>query len=239
MDEFSYYNIFETKGIEYLAIIAFFAALIPFWIILNKQVKITKQLTKVLGVLSMNNLRIPQGVFYSRNHTWTHLEKSGIAKVGLDDLLQHITGEITINTLKQPGDNIKKGELLTEIDNQGKKLKILSPISGKIMGANPLLNKSPEMLNEDPYGKAWIYKIQPSNWVAETHAYYLAEEATNWSAQELTRFKDFMASSLEKYAPDPSMVILQDGGELSDNPLAELPNELWQDFQKDFLDRID
>ncbi|PIY03114.1 MAG: hypothetical protein COZ21_10625, partial [Bacteroidetes bacterium CG_4_10_14_3_um_filter_31_20] len=70
MDGFSYFNIFETKGIEYLAIIAFLALLIPFWVVLNKQVKITKQIQNALGILSANILRIPQGLFYSKNHTW-------------------------------------------------------------------------------------------------------------------------------------------------------------------------
>lgn len=46
MDGFSYHNIFETKGLEYLAIVVFFAILIPFWMILNKQVKISKEIQK-------------------------------------------------------------------------------------------------------------------------------------------------------------------------------------------------
>jgi len=63
----------------------------------------------------------------------------------------------------------------------------------------------------------------------------LAEEATNWSEKEIERFKDFLATSVERYAQDPSMVVLQDGGELIDHPLSELPGEVWQDFQHRFL----
>ena len=235
MDGFSYFNIFETKGIEYLVIIAFFAILIPFWIVLNKQVKITKQIQKVIGILSASVLRIPQGLFYSKNHTWTHLEISGAAKVGLDDLLQHITGEVKFSNLKNPGEMINKGDLLTEIEKDGKKLKIFAPISGKILKTNSILNESPEILNPDPYGKGWIYKIKPSNWIAETNSYYLAEEATNWATKELERFKDFLAVSMKKYSPELSIITMQDGGELRDNTLSELPNEVWQDFQKEFL----
>ena len=138
MDGFSYTNIFETKGIEYLAILAFFAILIPFWIVLNKQVKISKQIQKIIGILSANILKIPQGLFFSKNHTWTHLERSGSASVGLDDLLLHITGTVKFNQLKNPGDMIRKGDLLTEIDQKGKILRIFSPISGKILAVNAL-----------------------------------------------------------------------------------------------------
>jgi len=235
MDGFSYTNIFETKGIEYIAILVFFAILIPFWIILNKQVTISRQIKKIIGILSANVLKIPQGLFFSKNHTWTHLERSGSASVGLDDLLLHITGTVKFNQLKNPGEMIHKGDLLTEIDQKGKILRIVSPISGKIIATNSLLMADPQLTNEDPYGKGWIYKIKPSDWIAETNSYYLAEEATNWSKMELVRFKDFVALSMEKYGTNP-FTVLQDGGELSDNILSELPNEVWQDFQQEFLD---
>jgi glycine cleavage system H protein len=235
MDGFSYTNIFETKGIEYLAIIAFFVILIPFWILLNKQVVISKQIRKIIGTLSASVLKIPQGLFFSKNHTWTHLERSGSAKVGLDDLLFHITGKVNVNHLKNTGDMISKGDLLTELDQSGKTLRIFSPISGKILASNALLKDNPQLSSEDPYGKGWIYKIKPTNWIEETSTCYLAEEATQWSKTELERFKDFMAHSVGKYGANPSLMVLQDGGELCDNVLSELPDEIWQDFQQEFL----
>jgi glycine cleavage system H protein len=235
MDGFSYTDIFETKGIEYLAIIAFFIILIPFWILLNKQIIISKQIKRIMGILSASVLKIPQGLFFSKNHTWTHLERSGSAAVGLDDLLLHITGTVNFNYLRNPGDIILKGDLLTEIDQRGKILRIFSPISGKILASNTLLMQNPQLSSEDPYGKGWIYKIKPTNWVAETHSYYLAEEATQWSKKELERFKDFMAVSVEKYGANPSLTVLQDGGELCDNVLSEMPTEIWKDFQQEFL----
>jgi glycine cleavage system H protein len=235
MDGFSYNNIFETKGMEYLIIIAFLVMIIPFWIIINRRTKISGQIKTALGILSANILNVPQGLFYSKNHTWSYLEKSGTARVGLDDLLLHITGEVKFKSLKSPGENIKKGDLMAEIDQNGKQLKIFSPVSGKITDTNSILNENPGLLNVDPYNKGWIYKIKPSGWVSETNSYYLAEEATAWTRKELIRFKDFLAETMNKYSPETSMVILQDGGELSDKPLSELPDEVWQDFQKSFL----
>jgi glycine cleavage system H protein len=235
MEGFSYSDIFATKGLEYLIIIAFLVLLIPFWIVLNKQVKITRQIQKALGTLSANILRIPQGLFFSRNHAWMFMEKSGIASVGLDDLLLHITGKIKFNNLKKPGETINKGDLLTEIDQNGKLLRIFSPVSGKIMETNPMLDENPGMLNEDPYGKGWIYKVKPSNWMTEVKSCYFADEATNWSEKELVRFKDFLAGTMKNYSPESSMVILQDGGELCDHTLSALPDETWREFQKEFL----
>ncbi len=237
MDGFTYINIFETKGIEYLAIAVFFVILIPFWLILNREVKSKKQLQESLGILTSNSLKIPQGILFSRYHTWAHLEMTGVAKIGLDDLLLHITGKVRFNSLKYAGDKVKKGDLLAEINQKGKILKIYSPISGEIMEINSELAKTPELLNEDSYGKGWLYEIKPISWIADTNSYYMAEDATSWATQELERFKDFLASSIGKYSSMPGNVVLQDGGELADQPLSELPNEIWEEFQQDFLSK--
>jgi glycine cleavage system H protein len=235
MEEFSYNNIFDTKGIEYLIIIGFLFLIIPFWIFINRQAKVKMNLKKAIGILSDNILRIPRGLFYSRNHTWAHLQKSGNATVGLDDFLLHITGEVRFNNLKKPGDFIKKGELMAVVLQDSKTLNINSPLSGRIIDLNSILNESPEVLNDDPYGEGWVYEIKPVDWIGETSSYYLADEAVAWSKKELLRFKDFMAESINKHSPETTMMILQDGGELCDRPLSELPDEVWQDFQKTFL----
>jgi glycine cleavage system H protein len=235
MDGFSYYNIFETKGLEYIIIISFLILIIPFWIIINKKASVKKQFQKALGILSSGLLRIPQGIFYSKNHTWTYLEKSGNAAVGLDDLLLHITGEVKFRHLHTSGNLIKKGEPLADLEQNGKILHINSPISGTVIAVNEALYDNNELVNEDPYGKGWVYRIKPSAWISETSSYYLADNAITWAKSELDRFKDFLSYSLKKYNPETSMVILQDGGELCDKPLSELPDEVWQDFQKSFL----
>jgi glycine cleavage system H protein len=235
MDGFTYHNIFETKGIEYLAILAFFAILIPFWLLLNRQIKIKNQIKKSTGILNINSLNIPQGLFFSKYHIWSHLGVSGVARVGLDDLLLHMVGEVKFTGIKEQGERIKKGELIAKIDHKGKTLNLYSPISGEILEANPVLNSNPGLLNDDPYVKGWMYKIKPVSWTADTYSYYLAEDATLFSRQELDKFKEFISTSLGKYSPAPSMQVLQDGGELLDQPLSELPNDAWMDFQEDFL----
>jgi glycine cleavage system H protein len=235
MEGFTYTDIFETKGIEYLIIIAFLILLIPFWIIVNKQSTLVKRVHKALGVITANVFRIPQGLFYSKNHTWAYLEKSGNAKVGLDDFLLQVVGNVRVSQLKSTGEKIIKGELLAEIWQNNKKLKVFSPISGEIVKSNTMVSEIPEILNDDPYGKGWIYSVKPSDWKAETTSYFLAWEATNWLTMELNRFKDFLAISLPKYSPNPSMIAFQEGGELRQNILSELDSKIWEDFQETFL----
>jgi glycine cleavage system H protein len=236
MDGFSYNNIFETKGIEYIIIIAFLLMIIPFWIVINRQVSLKSQIRNAIGILSEGILRIPKGLLFNKNHTWVHLGKSGVAEVGIDDFLLHVTGELKFTGLKEPGSFIRKGEVLATADHNGKILKIYSPISGTVDKINALLTETPAAINDDPYEKGWICKINPQGWTEETGSYFLADEALAWTKAELQRFKDFLAGSVRKYSPEASMVLLQDGGELCDRPLSDLPDEVWHDFQKSFLD---
>ncbi len=236
MEGFTYTDIFETKALEYLIIIVFFMLLVPFWFVITQPGKTLKRMQSSVNVLTAGILRIPEGLFFSKNHTWAHLEKSGEAKIGIDDFLTHVVGNMKINQLKQPGENVKKGELLAEIVQDGKRLKLHSPVSGKIMDSNSIVAENSEILIDDPYEKGWIYAIEPGNWKAETSDFYLAEEASVWINQELIRFKDFLNASLARYSSQPAMVILQEGGELKADPLDNLQPEIWSDFQKEFLD---
>ncbi|MBK9390425.1 MAG: glycine cleavage system protein H [Bacteroidetes bacterium] len=235
MDGFTYTNIFETKGIEYLIIIAFLLLIIPFWLAINRKSALSKQISKTLGVLTAAILKIPEGLYFNRNHTWTFLEKNGTAKIGVDDFLLHVTGEVRMNPIFKAGDLIKKGDLIMMADNAGKVLRIYSPVSGLVMSTNPLCEANPVTVMDDPYGKGWVYKVKPSNWKAETSSLYIAGEAVDWTKMELEKFKDFLAGSMKKHTPEMSMVALQDGGEIIDRPLAEMPEEVWQDFQNSFL----
>lgn len=238
MDGFTYTDIFDTKGVEYLIIIGFLVLIIPFWILLNKPLQLKNTFRRAFGVLSESVLRIPQGLFYSKNHTWTQLEKTGYAKIGLDDLLMHITGPVEVTKYLPLGEKICKGDVIAEIDQDGRRLRIASPISGEVQSINVDLMKNTQLLNEDPYGKGWIYKIKPMQWVADTSSCYLAEEATKWTKQELARFKDFMAMTIQKHSQQTAIAMMQEGGELIDNPLSGMPGDVWKAFQTEFLDRI-
>lgn len=236
MEGFSYTNIFETKGIEYLIIISFLLVITPFWLFVSKENKVSKKIQNALNVLTASIIKIPQGLFFSKNHTWLHLEKTGLAKIGLNDFLLKIIGDVQVNEMKTPGELVQKGDLIAEINQNGKRLKVFSPISGEIVDSNFFLIEKPGLLNDDPYGKGWFYKVKPTNWAADTSTCYLAEDATSWITKELNRFKDFLSISVGKYSLEPALVTLQEGGELQINPLAEMQLEIWDDFQKEFLD---
>jgi glycine cleavage system H protein len=239
MDGFTYINIFETKGIEYIIIIFFMCLLIPFWLFINKPMKVKEQVIKAFSVLTAGVLRIPRGLYFSKNHTWLHLEKSGTAKIGIDDFLLRMVGKIKMNLLKSTGDKVKKGEIMAEIVQDGKLLKLFSPVSGEIIRVNSVISKNSEILTSDPYGEGWIYTIAPLNWKAETSGFFVAEDAVIWIANEIQRVKDFLNVELAKKSETAPLVVYQEGGELHVNPMEGLMPEIWNGFQKEFLNHTD
>lgn len=235
MEGFSYHNIFDTKGIEYLVVIAFLLLMIPFGMALNRKPVIRQKLQKAIGIFSVSFLNIPRGIFYTRNHTWAYMEKSGTARIGVDDFLLRITGNAGIRLLRDAGQPIRKGELLAEIGQNGKSLQILSPVSGEIVGFNPELRLNPGLPHDDPYGKGWIFDIKPSDWQGEISSFYLADGAIQWLKKEFERYRDFLSVHIRNYQTESTHVVLQDGGEITENSLADFPAEVWKGFQNEFL----
>lgn len=234
--EFYHYDIFETKGLEYIVTIAFFALLIPLWFILKNRETIKKGIRKTLSVINPRRLSIPKGIFHSPNHTWAFLEKSGNAIIGLDEFLLSVTGPVTVTPLVGKGVEVKQGDIIAKVFHNDRQLKVHSPLSGTVQLTNYQHAEDASTLMSDPYGDGWILEIRPSNWIAETQQYYLADDVISWSIMELSRLKDFFANIRVKDSIFPSGLVLQDGGELREHFLAELSDGAWEEFQNEFLE---
>ncbi|MBV5314197.1 MAG: hypothetical protein JZU47_12925 [Prolixibacteraceae bacterium] len=183
-----------------------------------------------------NSILAPKGIYFDKSHTWAFMQQDGNVKVGLDDFLQHVTGSITRIKMKEAGEKIRKGEKILTIIQNGKQLNISSPISGIIREQNQNLATNSSILNAAPYAEGWVYLIEPKNWLREIQFLFMAEKYKEWLQDEFIRLKDFFAASIRSNTNVYAHVILQDGGELADNVLADLGPEVWEDFQNKFID---
>ncbi len=237
MEGFTYTNLFETKGIEYIIVILFLLLLIPFWLLVSGKSNAVQHLQEGIRVLAAHLLRVPKGLFFSRNHTWLYLEKSGQAKIGLDDFLQNVLGEITVQPLKSAGDVVQKGEVLALIEQEGKQLHVLSPLSGEIVGVNASVVERRGALSDEAFEEGWLYALVPANWQKETSNFLLGADAVRWFSDEINRLKDFLNIKLTRQAGLEPLVVFQEGGELQVDPLAELDAGIWNEFQNEFLEQ--
>jgi glycine cleavage system H lipoate-binding protein/ABC-type phosphate transport system substrate-binding protein len=201
-----------------------------------KKLNVIDEEIEITSAFDENSIFAPKGLYFDKSHTWAFMEKDGNAKIGLDDFLQHVTGSITRIKMKEPGEKIRKGEKILTIMQNGKQLNISSPISGIIKEQNQILANNSTLLNSAPYSEGWIYLIEPKNWLREIQFLFMSEKYKEWLQDEFVRLKDFLANSIRSNKTVYSHIILQDGGELSDNVLADLGPEVWEDFQTNFID---
>jgi glycine cleavage system H lipoate-binding protein len=201
----------------------------------NKKSRISAITTVLSKVFNEETIMIPKGMYYDKTHTWAFMEKNGLVKIGIDDFLLHITGSFTRIKMKNHGDKIVKGEALFSIIQNGKQLTINAPISGNIRSINDQLNEDASLISTSNFNEGWIYAIEPTNWVREIQFLFIAENYKEWLKNEFLRLKDFFANIRLANNAEYTTIILQDGGELKDNILAELGPEVWEDFQSKFI----
>ncbi|MFH1852220.1 MAG: hypothetical protein ABIA75_07745 [Candidatus Neomarinimicrobiota bacterium] len=237
MENFVHTNIFATKGIEYLIVIGFLLLVIPFWRYLNSPVRLSPVLgfSTIQAAVKRITGSIPEGVFLDPTHSWAFLESSGMARVGVDTFLLSATGPVNYRELRNPGDSISRGDVISLLEQDGKQLKIYSPISGVVGQRNRKLSRSFES-NENFYSQGWLYMIKPDNWKHEVGKLLFAKKAEEWIKSEFDRLKDFFAFSTSKYGYNPELIVLQDGGALVDQALEQMPADIWAEFQTEFID---
>jgi glycine cleavage system H protein len=235
MNHVFYTGLFDTKGMEYIIVIAFLLVLIPFWVYINNSKKVAQSINRTIGSLTDRIFNLPQGIYFSKTHTWAFMEKSGVAKVGLNDFLASIIGKVKINLLKNPGETVDKGEMLAEMQQGNKRLMIVSPVSGTVMQINERLKDYPELINHSNYETGWLYGVKPNHWKNDINSFLLAENATRWILEEVNRFKDFLAVTLVGKSKELDLIAYQEGGELREKMMADLDEKVWNEFQKSFL----
>jgi glycine cleavage system H lipoate-binding protein/ABC-type phosphate transport system substrate-binding protein len=189
------------------------------------------------GFINGDSITLPGGMYFDKTHTWAFMEKEGKLRIGIDDFLQHITGTFTRVSMKSPGEKIKKNEHLVTLIHEGKQLSLYSPVSGTIAAINASIEENPSLINTSPYDQGWLYMIEPSNWLREVSFLHMAEKHMAWLKSEFARLKDFLATKLQAGQMVNQGIVLQEGGRLKDHVLADLDPEIWEDFQKCFIDR--
>lgn len=105
----------------------------------------------------------PEELKYSKTHEWVKLEPDNQAVIGITDFAQHELGDIVYLELPEADDTIEKDSALGVIESTKATEDIYSPLSGAVIEVNAPLIDSPELMNSDPYGDAWLIRIELTN----------------------------------------------------------------------------
>ena len=103
-------------------------------------------------------MKFPEELLYTDTHEWVKNEGNQVT-VGLTDYAQSQLKDIVYVELPEIGSGFKKGESIGVVESVKTAADLFSPVSGKVTETNMTLRDSPQFINEDPYGKGWILKM--------------------------------------------------------------------------------
>ncbi|MCX6947088.1 MAG: glycine cleavage system protein GcvH [Verrucomicrobia bacterium] len=107
-------------------------------------------------------MNTPTDLLYAKSHEWLRLEKEQ-ATVGITDHAQSALSDVVFVELPKAGRVVKAGEVIATVESVKAASDIYSPVAGTVVESNSTLSSDPGMINREPYGQGWLFKIQPEN----------------------------------------------------------------------------
>ena len=95
---------------------------------------------------------------------WVESQGNGQVRIGLTDYLQQLNGDVAFVHVKPVGTELAVGDEVAEVETIKANVSLYSPISGTVVEINADLDLSPEIVNQEPYGKGWLAVIEATNW---------------------------------------------------------------------------
>jgi glycine cleavage system H protein len=104
---------------------------------------------------------VPDDLRYTKEHEWVRVD-GGRLLVGITDFAQDQLGDVVFVGLPDSGTEVNAGQPLGEVESTKSVSDVYSPVSGTVLEKNAEVEQSPELINQDPYGKGWLVAIEGS-----------------------------------------------------------------------------
>ena len=104
-------------------------------------------------------MNVPDDLRYAKSHEWLRADGT----VGITDHAQHELTDVVFVDLPAVGKVVKAGEVVCVVESVKAASDIYAPASGKVVAANAGLTANPALVNTDPYGEGWMFKLELSN----------------------------------------------------------------------------
>jgi glycine cleavage system H protein len=130
----------------------------------------------------------PDDLYYHKEHFWAKVEGNRVI-VGTTDFAQKLAGQIVYVELPSVGKVIEQGRPCGSMESGKWVGRIYAPVSGKVESSNEELEDSPELINDSPYEKGWMFKVNPSNLQEEVKNLMQGKSLEEFIKSEIVRIK--------------------------------------------------
>lgn len=178
-----------------------------------------------MGLERVEGFLIRPDGYYHPGHAWAAPAPDGSLRVGLDDFARRLLGQVEAVRLPQRGAYVRAGEPVVEVASAGRRARFRSPASGVVTSVNGALRHDASPVSRDPYGRGWLFAVQPAN--PDYRALPTGAAARRWLAEEADRLRRFFTADLELTAAD--------GGDLVAHPPATLDAAQWAALARRFF----
>ncbi|VVM04954.1 glycine cleavage system H protein [Methylacidimicrobium cyclopophantes] len=107
-------------------------------------------------------MNIPTDRLYTESHEWLLLEGE-IGTVGITDHAQRELSDVVFVELPAIGTHVQRGEAVATVESVKAASDVYSPVSGEVLEVNEALAREPSLINTDPYGKGWLFRVHVEN----------------------------------------------------------------------------
>lgn len=197
-------DIFATKGLEYLIVIAYLAVMV--WAV---RWFASRQVTQAAasGARSRSRQSVPwfalaDGFHYHPGHGWAAAADGDVVTVGMDDFAAQLVGAPDALELPAIGTAVRQGERGWTLVAGERALPMLSPVEGEVVEVNPAVLDAPRLAADDPYGAGWLLKVRPRNRQASLKNLLSGDLAAAWMRQTVERLRRMPAAELGVAMPD-------------------------------------
>ena len=126
---------------------------------------------------------IPADLKYTKSHEWVRQSQNGALEVGITDHAQSALGDLVFVEVPDVGRTLKAGEACAVVESVKAASDVYSPLGGKVIAHNDALSGKPELLNEDPYGAGWLFRLETGG-AADAASLMSAKDYENFLVEE-------------------------------------------------------
>jgi len=104
-----------------------------------------------------------EDLLYTKTHCWVREEDDGEVVVGITDFAQEQMTELTFVELPEVGETVTAGDEIAVVESVKAANDVYAPLSGEVVAVNEELTEEPELVNQDPFGKGWLFRLKLAN----------------------------------------------------------------------------
>jgi len=125
---------------------------------------------------------IPADLQYTKSHEWVRRIEGGAVEIGITEHAQSALGDLVFVEVPEVGRAVRAGEACAVVESVKAASDVYSPVTGTVIAGNGALAGKPELLNHDPYGEGWLFRVQTAAELAPlmnaaAYASYLEDES--------------------------------------------------------------